>query len=211
MLTIDTIRGDALPDTLGRPGHPLVVIPFTDAAEVARCADQLARRSGAPGDLVAIEDCERQGFIAMANQAFRRSRAPFFAYIAQDAFAGRDWMRHGLAAIGQNNGGLLAFNDGKWHGALAAFGMVRRDWALTNYGGDLFHPSYGSHYADVELTLIAMQQRRFRYSPQAMVVEVDWNKEGKAVSSQDRVQFHRRNQTAFDRKVLDPGLRRMFQ
>lgn len=211
MLSVTMTKGDALPDAIGEADRPLVVIPFTDAEMVARCAAQLARRAGAQGTLLAIHDREGRGFIATANEAFRRSRAPFFAYVAQDAFAGRDWLKYGLAGIDQNAGGLLAFNDGKWHGALAAFGLVRREWASANYDGALFHPSYKSHYADVELTLVAMQQRRFRYVPQAMLVEVDWEKEAKAVSQEDRVQFHRRNQTAFDRKVTDPGLRRMFQ
>lgn len=145
------------------------------------------------------------------NAVFRRSNAPHVAYVAQDAFSGRDWLKAGVETIARNDGGLLAFNDGKWGGALAAFGMVARDWALSNYDGDLFHPSYRRHYADVELTLIAMQQRRLRYSPDALLIEVDWDKDGRSVNIDDRVNFHRRNQTAFDRKVLDPGLRRMFK
>ena len=210
MLTIETTTLEALPEMVGRTDAPLVVMPFVDAAEATRSATQLARRAGAEGVLLAVEDVARHGFIRVVNTVFRRAQAPHVAYVAQDAFAGRDWLSAGLEAIARNDGGLLAFNDGKWGGALAAFGMVAAPWARRNYGGDLFHPAYRRHYADVELTLVAMQQRRLRYSSEALLIEVDWEKDGRPINHDDRVTFHRRNQTAFDRKVTDPGLRRMF-
>lgn len=211
MLRILFAKLDTLGPTLGNEGEPLIVLPFTNPVLAARSASQLARRADVTGQILCIHDTEQVGFIAVANEAFRRSVAPQFAYVAQDAFAGRGWLAAGLKALAKNAGGLLAFNDGKWGGALAAFGMVERGWALTNYGGDLFHPGYKRHYADVELTIIAMQQRKLRYSPEALLVEVDWKKERSVVEQEDRLLYYRRGQTAYDRKVTDPSLRRLFK
>lgn len=202
---------DALPSWLGSLDEPLVVMPFIDVDAARRSASQLARRAGRAGRLLCVQDVRRAGFIAVANAVFRRSAAPYFAYLAQDAFGGRRWLEHGLAKLDEDKGALLAFNDGKWGGALAAFGLVERSWAFENYEGDLFHPGYRRHYADVELTLIAMQQRRLRFEPVALVVEVDWDKEGQPVAEEDRLLYHRRGQTAFDRKVPNAGLRRLFK
>ncbi|HWH22948.1 MAG TPA: hypothetical protein VNT25_06665 [Allosphingosinicella sp.] len=211
MLRVQFARLDALPDTLGSEGEPLVVMPFTNAVLAKRSAAQLARRADAPGTILCIQDAEEKGFIHVANTAFRRCVSPQFAYVAQDAFAGRRWLAHALEALAKKDGALLGFNDGKWGGALAAFGLVRSDWGRLNYGGDLFFPEYKRHYADVELTLIAMQQRRYRYSPDAILIEVDWKKEGSSVDQADRLLYYRRGQNAYDRKVTDPGLRRLFK
>ena len=202
---------DALPRTLGSADEPLIVLPFTNPVLATRSASQMARRAGHSGLLLCIHDAGARGFIAVANEAFRRSLAPQFAYVAQDTFAGREWLSIGLEALAENKGGLLAFNDGKWSGRLAAFGMVDSQWARTNYGGDLFHPGYKRHYADVELTLIAMQQRRLRYAAHSMMIEVDWKKEASPVEESDRLLYYRRGQSAFDRKVMNPNLRRMFK
>lgn len=202
---------DGLPSSIGSEGEPMVVMPFTNAVLAKRSASLLAKRADAAGVIVCIHDAGGQGFIATANAAFRRSAASHFAYVAQDAFAGRQWLSSGLAALARKDGGLLAFNDGKWAGSLAAFGLVQSDWARNNYDGDLFHPGYKRHYADVELTLIAMQQRKLRYSPDAIVIEVDWKKETSEIDPADRLLYYKRGQTAFDRKVTDPGLRRLFK
>lgn len=202
---------ETLPAWLGEVTDPLVVMPFIDVDQARRTAQQLARRAGQASVLLCVQDIRRVGFIAVANTVFARSRAPYFAYLAQDAFGGRNWLRHGLSTLIEKEGGLLAFNDGKWGGALAAFGMVERNWALSNYGGDLFHSGYKRHYADVELTLIAMQQRMLRFEPISLVVELDWEKEDRTVAEDDRLLYYKRGQNAFDRKVPNAGLRRLFK
>lgn len=205
------VRTETLPATIGAEGGPLIVMPFIDVEMARRSALQLAARAGAAGRLLCVQDVHRDGFISVANKVFRRSEAPQFGYVAQDAFAGRNWLALGLAALADRDGGLVGFNDGKWGGALAAFGLARRDWAMGNYDGDLFHAGYRRHYADVELTLIAMQQRRFRFDPLAVLVEVDWGKEAAGVDPEDRLFYYRRIQTSFDRKVTSPGLKRLFK
>lgn len=202
---------DSLPATLGRDDTPLMVMPFIDAAMANRAAQLMARRAAAPGDILCIHDVHRVGFIKVVNTAFRRSVAPQFGYVAQDAFAGRRWLALALESLAENKGGLLAFNDGKWAGMLAAFGLVSREWALGNYDGDLFFPDYASHYADVELTLIAMQQRKFRFEPLSLLVEADWDKDTRQVDGRDRLLYYQRGQTAFAGKVTNASLRRLFK
>lgn len=202
---------DSLPASLGQADAPLIMMPFIDATMAQRSAQLMARRAGVDGQLLCIHDVHRVGFVAVANIAFRRSIAPQFAYVAQDAFAGRRWLAIALEKLAENDGGLLGFNDGKWGGMLAAFGMVSRDWALANYGGDLFFAEYQRHYADVELTLIAMQQRKYRFEPLSLLVEADWDKDTHQVDAADRVLYYRRAQSAFDGRVTNASLRRLFK
>ncbi len=202
---------DRLPPVVGREDRPLVAMPCIDVAAARRSAMQIAGRAGMPVDVLGILDAKRQGFISVSNAAYRRSIAPWFAYVAQDAFAGRGWLAAGVDALDTDDGGLLAFSDGKWGGRLAAFGLVRKTWADGNYAGDLFHPAYRRHYADVELTVLAMQQGRLRRHPDAMLVEVDWDKEKAAVAPADRQLFADRADAGFEGRVADPALRRLFR
>jgi predicted outer membrane repeat protein len=110
----------------------------------------------------------------------------------------------------RGTGGALAFNDGKWFGQLAAFGLVRRSWLQGLYGGALFHPGYNRHYGDTELTLIARQQKRLAYHPHALLIEVDHDKDRRAVDAADRDLFLRRAATGFDNRVVDPALLSSF-
>ena len=202
---------ESLPAAIGSADAPLVVMPFIDAAMAHRAAQLMARRAGVEGLLLCVHDTARIGFVAVANAVFARSIAPQFGYVAQDAFAGRRWLGLALEKLAEKEGGLLAFNDGKWAGVLAAFGLASRDWALGNYGGPLFFSEYQRHYADVELTLIAMQQRKFRFEPLAVLAEIDWEKDGLTVDAADRTLYYRRAQTAFEGKVTNPQLRRLFK
>ena len=210
-LRVAFARLETLPDAIAADGGPLVVMPFIDVDLARRSALQLAGRAGAAGTLLCVQDTKRLGFIAVANAVFRRSGAAQFAYVAQDAYAGRNWLALALEALKLKDGGLAAFNDGKWGGSLAAFGLADREWAAGNYGGDLFFPGYRRHYADVELTLIAMQQRKFRFDPLSVLVEVDWQKEDSGIEPEDRLLYYRRGQSSFDRKVTSQALKRLFK
>lgn len=210
MLDVEFKAFSALPDRIGSGEGPLVVMPFIVPELAKRSAIQLARRAGEKGLLYGVYDDRRVGFVAVMNAVFRRSIAPRIAYVAQDAYAGRNWLALGSVALAQKDGGLLAFNDGKWNGTLASFGMATRSWAQANYDGDFFFPEYKRHYADAELTMIAMQRLLLRYDPAAVLVEVDWDKEGQGVEPADRTLFHLRARTKYDGKVRDSGLLRLF-
>jgi hypothetical protein len=160
-----------------------------------------------------IHDVWTEGFIALCNRVFTSSSSVYFGYVAQDAFPGRQWLKIALRVM-QNDvqrGGLFAFNDGKWQGMLASFGMVNRHWAEQNYNGDLFKPTYHRHYADVELTLLAMEQGMYRSDARSVLVEIDWEKELKSVDRQDRLLYRQRVATGFEGRVVNSKLLLLFR
>jgi hypothetical protein len=182
-------------------GGVVVAMPFTHVDQAQKAASLMAARADAPGLVLAIYDTDQEGFISLINRAFAKTQSAYFAYVAQDAFAGRGWLKLALKALG-NEKDLLGFNDGKWAGALAGFGLARRSWAAKNYSGAFFHPSYQRHYADAELTLLAMQRDVYAYDPNSLLVEADWTKDSAAVNDADRALFLVRKNTGFDGKVV---------
>ena len=183
----------------------LVVMPFTQRDLAHKAAQLMATRAAAPGLVLAVHDTQQDGFVSIVNQAFAKSHSAYFAYVAQDAFAGRAWLQLALQALGDDKG-LLGFNDGKWAGALAGFGLARRSWASANYGGSFFYARYERHYADAELTLLALQAGMYVYDPASVLIEVDWNKDGATVNQADRDLFLERKKNGFDAKVSDARL-----
>lgn len=188
----------------------VMVMPYTDMAMARRTADLLVRRAACNGLLVAIRDDERAGFIHVSNRIFRATCSALFGYVAQDAFSGREWGKQVVSAFREPKYGLLGFNDGKWGGRLASFGVARRTWAERNYGGDLFFPGYQSHYGDVELTLLAIEQRAYIYDPNCVMIEVDYDKDAKASNPADKMVFAERQNSNFDGKVHDERLISLF-
>jgi hypothetical protein len=189
-------------------GQVVAVMPWLKRAAAKRAADLMVARAGAPLQVLAVHDDLRAGPVAVWNGAMGCVHSELLVYCAEDAFAGRYWLRYALQALAQHSGaGLLAFNDGKWFGQLAAFGLVRRRWLDPLYGGALFHPGYSQHYGDTELTLIARQQQALAYHPHALLIEVDHAKDGRRVNPLDHALFQRRAATGFDQRVSDPALR----
>ena len=183
----------------------IIAMPFTNVDHAQRAAKLMASRANAPGMILCIQDEKEAGFIAVVNRAFAKTQSAYFAYVAQDALAGRDWLKEALTAMGDSKN-LLGFNDGKWAGALAGFGLARRSWATQHYDGNFFYPGYKRHYADAELTLLAMQVNAYAYEPNSLLVEVDWDKDTSAVDAADRALFLERKQSGFDGKVTTPAL-----
>ncbi len=185
---------------------PIMVMPCTDTDMAQRAVALACSRAGADGLVVAVMDTQQLGFVRVLNSVFRASRSPWLGYFAQDAFAGRDWMALALKTLQARSGGLLGFNDGKWHGELASFGLASRDWVNGVYAGDFFFPGYSSHFADAELTLVARQQGRYVYAPESVLVEVDWTKDQAGVNPADRSMFRARAMQGFGQRVTSPEL-----
>lgn len=200
----------AAPHIARRSSEVIFVMPYLDRQLAARCADLMSQRAGAGGLLIAVQDEAREGFISVANRVFECTESRYFGYVAQDAFPGRQWLQIAIKTMQKQNASLLAFNDGKWQGSLAAFGMAERTWAHENYDGKFFFPGYRSHYADVELTVLAISQRRYCYNPNAVLVEVDWNKDRSSVDIKDKALYHRRKSEGFNKKVSSQALLDMF-
>jgi hypothetical protein len=210
-MKIMTLPSSILESTPLKSSSVLIFMPFIHPPEAKRTAEALARRSGFDdATLVCIFDLKREGFVSLVNRAFRLSESPFVVYLAEDAFPGRDWLKIAHAEINLKKAGLLGFNDGKWQGELAAFGLVERAWAKKNYAGDLFYPKYQQHYADTELTLLARSDKAYAYNPHSMLLEVDWDKDQKPTNAADKALFQTRVRTGFDKRVEDPALLEMF-
>jgi hypothetical protein len=211
-LRIEFMASSALQAWQGAPlaaDGPIMVMPFIDRGQAQQAAQLMASRAGASGLILAIEDEAGAGFIRLVNLAFLKTQSTHFGYVAQDAFAGRQWLRLAIEALGSEQV-LLGFNDGKWAGALAGFGLAKRAWAMHNYQGDFFHPSYQRHFADAELTLLAMQSGKYAYEPNSLLVEVDWQKDQGQVDAADRQLFLERKASRFDGKVTHPQLLGLF-
>lgn len=194
-----TARDLAVSDV--REAPVVIAMPATDFDQAHRSAQLMARRSAAPGLILVVLDERREGYIPTCNLAFRQTRSEFFAYVAQDAFAGRLWLKIALNQMNKTGKDMLAFNDGKWHGLMASFGMARRSWAQRHYDGDFFFPEYQSHYGDAELTLLAKAHDRLCYAPRSVMIEVDWEKDDKLANDADRKLFKRRAAHRFDGRV----------
>lgn len=150
-----------------------VVMPCLDAEAGQRTARLLVERAGMEADVVVAVDSARQGFIPTLNQVARRSRAKYIVYLAEDAWPGQGWLRTAYERIQSAEKKLLAFNCGKWHGRVAAFGMVDKAWAYGLYGDQVLFQGYQSHRADNELSAIARAQGEFIYAPECILAEHD--------------------------------------
>lgn len=194
----------------GLRADTLFVMPCTDLPLGRRAATLMAQRAGSSCVLLLVEDQDRWGFVRIANEVFAITAGRYFGYVAQDAFAGRQWLALALKALQMPGKHLFGFNDGKWQGALAAFGLAERRWAAANTGGTLFFPGYQRHYADVELTMLAMGQGAYVHDPRSVLVEVDWDKDSSSVDPADRELYHQRASAGFDGRVRSPGLLQLF-
>ena len=210
-MKIMTLPSSELGSTSIDSSNILILMPFIHPPLAKKTAETLARRSGFDdATLACIFDLKREGFVSLINRAFRSSHSPFVVYLAEDAFPGRDWLKIGLDELKTQKASLLGFNDGKWQGELAAFGLVERAWAKNNYAGDLFYPKYHQHYADTELTILARSDRAYAYNPHSMLLEVDWDKDQKPTNAADKALFQTRVRTGFDKRIEDPQLLGMF-
>jgi len=180
-----------------RHAEVVLVLPFIDRDLALRAEEVLRVRANHSGLLVLVEDDERLGFIRVANFVYSRTASPFFGYLAQDAFPGMYWLEQGMKAIMGSQAGLLAFNEGRFFGTVAAFGLARRAWIATLYRHMLFYPGYRTHCADTELTAIAYAKDQLIFTPNALLVEVDYRKHAKPNDPDDERLYRERLATGF--------------
>ena len=157
-LSVDDVNGVA------------VVMPCIDLKMGKRTAQLLAKRAGMTCRILVVNDSLRQGFIRTLNDTAARLRVRYVVY-RPDAYPGRDWLCNAHDVMEKSGKALLGFNDGTCQGRIAAFGMVRTDWAQGLYGGSIFYPGYKSHGADKELTVIA----RATNNTYMMLIVLLWN------------------------------------
>lgn len=183
----------------------IIIMPCTDTELGMKTAKILHDRSGIECTTIIAHDTAKRGFIATANMVFRKIRSKYAVYLAQDAFPCRNWLSMATQALERSGKGLLAFNDGKWMGKLASFGMVRTAWISSIYKDSLFFPGYASHAGDNELTTIARASNNYVYDPNISLIEVDYEKENKPFGNHvDRSIFTERAKLGFG-NIVDPA------
>ena len=201
---LESIRSIAWHD----PEGIAVIMPCVNLERARATARLLVQRAGIAARVYIVEDTLRRGFINALNDAAAQLDVKYIVYVAEDAFPGQNWLSTAHATMEEGGKGLLAFNCGKWHGRVAAFGMVRKDWVQQVYGGGIIlHPAYRAHKADNELTVIARVTHQFVYEPASVLIENDPDKVFKESVPEDKATFHRRFRAGFDGLVTMDHLR----
>lgn len=199
-MRVEHITASRIGEVGGWNAPVVMAMPALDVDTAQRCATLMASRAGAVDDglvLIVIDDAA-EGFIRIVNRVFARSACEYFGYVAEDAFPGRAWLQLALLSMRHRRAKLLAFNDGKWFGKLASFGLTDSAWVSGIYQRAFFYPGYRQHYADYELSRIAQHQGVFAFEPASVLIEIDWHKDAKRPNAQDKALFLQRQASAFD-------------
>jgi hypothetical protein len=183
--------------SLDEPNSIAVIMPCTDTEAGMKTAEVLHRRAGMDCTILIIHDTLRQGFVKTLNQTAARITAKYIVYLAQDAWPGRGWLKCGYDTLEKSGKGLLAFNDGKWHGRIASFGMIRTSWINSLYSGYIFYPGYISHAADLELTVLAQAHDEHVYNPHCTLIVHDAAKDDGGSNPEDQALYTKRFDQAF--------------
>lgn len=193
----------------------VVIMPSIKMDMAQNAADVMKIRAGMPVSVEVIEDTKHEGFVKICNRVskdYLKKGYNLFAYTAQDAYVSKGWLLAAVMSQIEQMAGLIAFNDGKWWGKLAQFGMMTDDFMKTYLDGNMLPPHYFGNYTDCELTLIAMQNNQFGWAQDSIMMEIDPDKDKgkKSVNKDDQKTFNARKLTKFDGKVTDPILIGMF-
>ncbi|MGE9986093.1 hypothetical protein [Desulfovibrio sp. SGI.169] len=202
MLRISHVKTSALTNYADQRAHDAVIVmPATDMELASKAAEVMSRRTDREGLLVIAEDDLRLGFIATANGIYSKTRSACFGYAAQDAFAGQYWLDYGLNALEKSGAGLLAFNDGRFFGKIAVFGLAMRRWLKSVYEDGVFYAGYRSHFADTELSVIALASGNLVFNPNALLIEVDYEKHLHGNNPTDESLYRKRAEQGFDGRM----------
>lgn len=202
MLEVKIIKSSTLHELQELPAYEVIIaLPMIDVDLAIRASEVMRRRAKYPGLLLLIEDDMRLGFIMVTNLVYAKTKSQYFAYVAQDAFAGYFWLDSAMKTIKKTGAGLLAFNDGRFFGTLAVFGLADRRFISKVYGKFIFYPHYKSHFADTELSVIATYTNNMIFNPNSLLLEVDYEKHLHGNNEEDHKLYIQRAGTGFDGRV----------
>lgn len=153
-----------------------VIMPCIDKELGTKTMEQLKERAGIEADFMLLMDNKRTGYVATVNDFVTKTNYKYYVYVAQDAYAGKNWLKIAYKELEKTGKGLFAFNDGKWNGKLASFGMVRSSYLKPFFFKGI--NGYKANYADTELTVKAKEENQLVYNPESVLIEVDYNKHG---------------------------------
>jgi len=70
-----------------------VVMPSIDIGQATLAACRMIKYAGIQMRMIIVHDTIRQGFVKSLNLIASHINSELIAYVAQDALAGRDWLR----------------------------------------------------------------------------------------------------------------------
>ena len=164
----------------------VIVVPYVsqDGMGVPKLAKLLKKRAGVPVEIYTVNG-EELGWIGTHNKMAKELDFDWYIYCPSDYFPGRDFVKKALEVASSTKKKLIGLNDGKWHGSNATAGMVSKDLIPMLYRGTLFYPGYKHHGSDPDITEKAMLLNEYAYAPEALLVEIDYEKD--FISSKDRL------------------------
>lgn len=194
IIEITEIRknGEIDPIAEGTKNMISVIMPTTDLSQAILSARRMKDNAGLPMRMIIVQDNIRQGYIKTLNLTASKVASDYIAYVAQDSLSGKNWLKLAYSTLRTEQKSLCAFNDGKFEGKLASFGLVKKSFCTQLYGeGHIFYPGYHSHRADDELTLYAKLNKQLSYTPSAIMLEVDYRLD-RSLNLEDIELFKRR-------------------
>jgi hypothetical protein len=194
---LDEYRAATYQDEPLKASKIAVLMPCIDRIQGTHTIKQLSDNAGLEADYFLLMDDDRVGYVRKINEFVNNKEYDFYVYTAQDAVAGKNWLLEGYKELERSKKGVLAFNDGKWNGQLASFGMVR-----SSYMRPFFEDCYKSHYADTELSVKARLENKLAYSPKAILRESDEGKSKKKVNEDDRKIWHKRQKEIYNVEIF---------
>ena len=193
IMKLITLNSKDLDNNINLKSKVIFVMPYIDEAQKKQaCKILLRRASYSDASLIAVNDNSRRGFVSIVNCVFNSTDSDLFGYLASDIFPCRNWLNYSVQMFKNPQIGLLAYNDGKWFGALASFGLARRSWIKHIYQDNFFYFGYKSHYADTELSALASATNSLGYNANITMMEIDYKKDEKQVNTNDKKLFAQR-------------------
>jgi len=137
-------------------------------------------RAKVPCEVVIQEDVDRIGWVAMHNKMVQELDFDWYLYSCADYFPCRGYLKIALDAAKEHNKKFIGLNDGKWNGNNATVGLIHKSLIPKLYSTrTLFLPQYKFHGADPDITNRAKRLGEFLYVPEAVLMEIDYEKDFK--------------------------------
>jgi len=181
----------------------VIVVPYirNDEDFIEQQRKLLIKRAGVEVSVYPIKDTQGLGWIGIHNNMAKELDYDWYVYCADDYFPGRDYITKALETAHKTKKRLIGFNDGKWDGKNATAGMIHKSLIPLMYGGPLLWPGYIHHGSDPDLTEKAIIMNEYAYSPEAILIEIDYNKDfipsNKRLNKKDVELFLQRRELRF--------------
>lgn len=158
----------------------VVVIPyrFESVDSVSKVTKLMEKRAGVPCEVIAVEDVDGIGWVAMHNKMAKELKFLWYVFTAFDYFPGRQYLKIALAKAKETGKLAVGFNDGKWGNSNITAGLIHTDLIPKLYSsGNLFNENYLKHGADPDLFGRVKALNAYAYAPEALLVEIDYLKD----------------------------------